>query len=195
VSKALVIVGTNAKMAAAYDATTGKRAWIRKLDGPSTFGPLLFRSLLGVVTNSIYLIRPDSGKVVRRFSWKDDGVSQAECTHTGIVAILRGSSPDGNVTLVSLNENGVRFTEVCRAFVAFLRYVRETRLIYISHLEGIDLRHPKSGVLLCKIERSDIPEGSSLVDVKQNTIYALTGDGNVYALRHPNVRNEMTNNP
>jgi hypothetical protein len=188
VSKGLVMVATNAKMAAAYDAKTGERVWVRKLDGPSHFGPLLFRSLLGVVTDSIYLLSPESGKVVRRFSWKGDGVSQAECTRTNIIAILRGDSPsDGNVTFVGLNENGIHFTGPCKAFVAFLHYASETNLIYISHLEGIDLRCPETGVMVGRIERRSVPAGNSPVDVKQNTIHVLTMDGYVYALRHPAV--------
>jgi outer membrane protein assembly factor BamB len=188
VSKGLVIVGTNAKMAAAYDTKTGKRVWVRRLDGPSVFGPLLCGGLLAVVTDSIYLLKPESGKVVRRFSWKADSVSQAECTRSDIIVSLRRKWPtDGNVRLVKLNESGICFAETCRAFVASLRYAAETKLIYVSHLEGIDVRRPESGVLAFRIERKARPVGIGAVDVKQNTIYALTGDGYVYALRHPHI--------
>jgi len=173
-------------MAAAYKAKTGELVWVRKLNGPSGFGPLLCRGLLAVVTDSIYLLKPENGEVVRRFSWKGDGVSHAECTSKDIIAILRRDRPtDGNVKLVSLNEKGIRFTESCRAFVAFLRYSKERKLIYVSHLEGIDVRRSESGVLACKIERRNRPAGNGSVDVKENTIYVLTSDGYVYALQHP----------
>src|SRR5262249_2838718 len=139
-SKGLVIVGTNAKMAVAYDSKTGNRVWVRRLDGPSHIGPLLYRGLLGVITDSIYLLRPKTGRVVRRFSWDNDGVSQAESTDKGIIAILRGKwPPDGNVTLVGVNQNGIQFTEKSKVFVAFARYSGETNLIYVSHVGGIDV--------------------------------------------------------
>jgi outer membrane protein assembly factor BamB len=184
----LVIVGTNAKMAAAYDARTGKRAWVRRLDGPSVFGPLFCRGLLAVITHSVYLLSPENGEVVRRFSWKGDGVSHAESTPRDIIAILRGVWPPvGNVRLVGLNESGIRFTQTCTAFVAFVRYAAETKLIYVSHLQGIDVRRPDSGVITFKIERKSRSAGNGPVDVKRNTIYVLTSDGYVYALRHPGI--------
>jgi outer membrane protein assembly factor BamB len=188
VNEVRVIVGTNAKTAAAYDARTGDRAWIRWLDGPSVCGPLTCRGRLAVITDSVYLLRPENGKVVRRFCWKGDGVRHADSSATDIIAILRGAwPPDGNVRLVHLNESGIRFTETCRAFVAFLRYAPETKLVYVSHLEGIDVRHSRTGILAFKLERKNRPAGNGSVDVKHNTIYALTSDGYVYALRHPPV--------
>lgn len=191
--KNLVIVGTNAKMAAAYDTNSGKRAWVRRLDGPSVFGPIPCRNLLAVVTDSIYLLKPESGKVVRRFSWKPDGVSEAECTLEGIVVILKGEwPPSGDVKLVGLSERGIQFTETCRAFVSILHYSPEKKLIYVSHLEGIDVRRPETGELVCKIQRSNRPAGNGPVDVKRNTIYVLTSDGYVYALRHPRVETKPT---
>ncbi len=168
----------------------GKRVWIRKLDGPSTsiWPSPVAELLLAVVTDSIYLIKPESGKVVRKFSWKGDGVSQAECTREGIIAILRGGwPPEGNVRLVGLNERGIQFTQTCQAFVPLLHYSSETRLIYVSHIEGIDIRRPETGLLTCKIQRKGHPTENGLVDVKGSTIFVLTGDGYVYALRHPPV--------
>jgi outer membrane protein assembly factor BamB len=86
----LVIVTTNANMAAAYDVKTGNRVWRRAMDGPSTFGPLLFRDMLVAIANSIYFLLPKDGKVVRRFSWKNDRVNEADCTQRGVVCMLQG---------------------------------------------------------------------------------------------------------
>jgi PQQ-like domain len=190
VVKKLVIVATNAKIAAAYDTRTGKRRWVCNLDGPSVFGPLLYRGLLVVVTDSIYLLKPESGKVVRRFSWKRDGVSAAECAQNGVVAILRGNwPPDGTVTLVGLNDRGMQFTETCRSFCAHLHYGREKNLIYVSHLEGIDVRRSDSGRLACTIRQESRRIGEiGLVSVTRDTIYALTNEGHVYGLRHPRCK-------
>jgi hypothetical protein len=188
VVKGLVIVGTNASMAAAYDVKTGRRAWVRRLDGPSVFGPLLSRDSLVAITHSIYFLKPESGRVIRRFSWKRDGVSEADCTRRDVVCMLRGSwPPSGESRLVGLNETEIQFTENSAAYVALIHFASETNLIYVSHLQGIDVRRPASGTLVCKIERKSGSSGIGLVDVKGNTIYALVGDGYVYALRHPTV--------
>lgn len=77
-------------MAAAYDVKTGNRVWRRAMDGPSTFGPLLFRDMLVAIANSIYFLLPKDGKVVRRFSWKNDRVNEADCTQRGVVCMLQG---------------------------------------------------------------------------------------------------------
>jgi outer membrane protein assembly factor BamB len=188
VTKGLVIVATNAKMVAAYAEKSGKRVWVRKLDGPSTFGPLLFRRQLTVVTDSLYLLKPDTGEIIRKFSWKDDAASQADCTQRNVVCILRGSwPPDGTAKLIGLDEGGIHFTQSSKAYVAFVRYAKETKLIYVSHLEGIDVRRQSRGTLAFRIRRSKSSSGISQVDVARNKIYVLTSDGYVYALRHPSA--------
>lgn len=184
----LVIVGTNANIAVAYDARTGKRVWARRLDGPSILGPLLCRGLLAVFTHSTYLLRPKDGEVVRRFSWKGDGITHADCMPKDILVILGGyRSPNGTVRLVGLNETGIRFAVTSRTFVASLHYAAETKLIYVSHLHGIDVRRPERGDIAYKIERRTSLGGNGPVDVKRNAIHVLTDDGYVYALRHPGI--------
>ena len=182
----LVIVTTNANMAGAYDVKTGSRVWRRALDGPSTFGPLMFHDILVAIAQSIYFLLPKSGKVVRRYSWKNDRVNEADCTQRGVVCMLRGSwPPTGKIRLVGLNQSGIRFTQSSSAFVAFIRFALETRLVYVSHLQGIDVHRQTDGVLVCKIKRETMSSGVGAVDVKGSRIYAFTGDGYVYALRHP----------
>jgi outer membrane protein assembly factor BamB len=188
VTKGLVIVATNANMVAAYAEKSGKRVWVRKVDGPSSFGPLLFGRLLAVVTDSVYLLKPDTGEIIRKFSWKGDAVSRADCTQRNVVCILRGSwPPDGTAKLIGLDESGIHFKVSSTAYVAFVRYAKETKLIYVSHLGGIDVRRQSRGVLAFTIRRSKVSSGISQVDVATNRIYVLTGDGYVYALRHPSV--------
>jgi PQQ-like domain len=186
VSNGFVIVGTNAKRAVAYEPETGKCAWTCALDGPSGFGPLAYKRLIAVFTDSIYLLRPESGKVARKFSWKNDGVTMAASTPEGIVATLRGPWPPGpTVELIGLKESGIKFSKTMRASVAFLRYAKESKLVYISHLEGIDVCQPSTGDVICAIRHGERSEGIGPVEVSRNTIYALTGDGYVYASRHP----------
>jgi len=184
----LVIVGTNANMAAAYDVSTGQEAWKRKINGPSVVGPLFFRDLLVVLTSSVYLLNPADGKIVRRFSWKGDGVREADCAQREVVCMLRGNwPPNGQCRLVGLNERGVCFTDISSTYVAFVRCIDKTKLIYISHLQGIDVRRQSGGGLACQIELGNVSSGVGLVDVKDGAIYALTGDGWVYALNHPAI--------
>lgn len=188
VAKGLVIVGTNANMAAAYEPKSGKRVWIRKLNGPSVREPLNCGGLVALATDSIYFLEPESGKIVRRFSWKGDGVSSVTATRKTIVANLRGRwPPNGSEKLVGVNKEEVYFTASHTAFVAFLRYAAETKLIYVSHLEGIDVIRPEDGSIACKIENKSRPLGNGPVDVKRSTIHVLTNDGHVFALRHPTI--------
>src|ERR1700722_15205623 len=121
VTKGMVVVGTNAEMAAAYDAKTGNRIWLRELDGPSLVGPLLSNNRLAVFANSIYFLVPESGEVVQKFVWEGDSVNHADCVDNDVLACIRSaSSVDGVIKLVRLSEDGVRFTQTCEAFVAFL---------------------------------------------------------------------------
>jgi len=186
ISNGLVIVGTNARRAVAYEPETGKRVWTCALDGPSAFGPLSYKRLIVVFTDSVYLLRPESGKVERKFSWKNDGVTMAASTPKGIVATLRGKwPPTASVELIGMNESGIRFSKTIRASLAFLRYVKESKLVYIAHLEGIDVCRPDTGEVICAIKHGERSEGIGPVEVSGNKIYALTGDGYAYALRHP----------
>jgi outer membrane protein assembly factor BamB len=188
VVKNLVVVGTNAKVALAYDVRSGQEVWKRGLNGPSGFGPLLFRGQLVFLTDSVYFVKPTTGKVVRRFSWRKDQVHEADCTKTQVVCMLRGQwPPDGQSRLVAVDERRIRFTQVSNTYVAFVRCLASTKLIYVSHLQGIDMRRQEGGGLACQLSLGDVSSGIGLVDVLDWTIYALTGDGWVYAMRHPPV--------
>lgn len=186
VMKGLVIVGTNARKAFAHDAETGELAWVQKLDGPSVFGPLVHRGLVALVTQSVYLLESADGKVVRHFTWEGDSVSMAETTTKNLVVTLRGKWPPGGETqVVGLSERGIKYSTSHRAFCLFLRYVDEKNLVYFCHLEGVDVCQPESGDVVCKIKLDEQRSRVGLIEVKRNIIYALSGKGNVYALRHP----------
>jgi outer membrane protein assembly factor BamB len=188
VMKGLVIVGTNARKAFAYDAETGELAWVRKLDGASVFGPLVHRGLVALVTQSVYLLESGDGKVVRHFTWEGDSVSMAETTIKNIVVTLRGKWPPGGETqVIGLDKSGVSYSASYQAFCLSLRYAGQKNFIYFCHLEGVDVCRPESGDVACKIKLGEQCSRVGLVEVKQNTIYALSGKGNVYALRHPRI--------
>jgi outer membrane protein assembly factor BamB len=184
----LVIAGTNASKAFAYDPESGKRVWVRPLDGPSVLGPFIFQGLAAVFTDSIYLLKPESGAIVRKFSWRNDGVTGAASTPKNIIVSLKGQWPPSDTAeVVGLNKNGIWFSRWIRASVPLLRYSRDTKLLYISHLDGIYICRPETGELIWKIRGHQRADGFGPVEVKNSKIYALSGDGHVYALRHPSV--------
>lgn len=186
VADELVVVGTNARRAVAYDVKTGDRAWICPLDGPSGFGPLAYKGLIAVLTDSVYLLKPETGKVVHRFTWKNDGISTATSTPNGIIATLKGKwPPSGTVELIRLTEGGLQFSKRIQASVASVRYARESKLLYVSHLEGIEICRPHSGEIICTVKFGEEHGQIGPVDVRNNKLYALSEDGYVYALRHP----------
>jgi outer membrane protein assembly factor BamB len=81
----LVIFSTNAKTAVAYEALSGKLAWKQELDGSSTFGPFIHQDSVLVVSDSLYLLNPSTGRVRRRFSWSDLKAQQADTTPQSMV--------------------------------------------------------------------------------------------------------------
>ena len=187
ISEGRVIVGTNANRAVAYDARTGEVEWTRKLDGPSAFGPLRFQKLAAIFTDSIYLLNPKTGKITHKFSWKGDGITRATTTKREIVGTLRGTFPPSSDTqLVGVNKARIQYSILHQCWVGFVRYARATNLIYMSHLNGISAFRPNNGCLIWDIRLADDrPEGVGLVDVREKVIYALTGKGHIFALRHP----------
>lgn len=191
----LVIVSTNAKSVVAYEGLSGKLAWKQELDAPSTFGPLVHENLLLAVADSLYLIHPKTGRIQRRFSWRDEKVCQADSTPRTIVVTFwprfgacterPGEAEPFRMTSLT-TKSAVERTTVFKAFCPCFRYAAATRLLYLSHLRGIDLFRPATGAVLCRLKnRTDPRGGIALVDVKDKTIYALTGDGTVHALENP----------
>jgi outer membrane protein assembly factor BamB len=149
-------------------------------------------------------LNPRTGKVRRRFSWKGEKVHQADSTPRSIV-VLFGSNPfqvklpadkaaaekvaalhPHYETLVFVAKSGEQRTRKILASCAALRYISASGLVYLSHLRGIDVLRPVTGTLLWRLTLHDDTRGGlALVDVKDNEIYTLMGDGSVYALRHP----------
>jgi len=190
IAKRLVIVATNANAVLAYEASTGKLAWRQKLDGPSVFGPLFFKKSVVVVgQHSLYLLNPETGKVERHFVWKRSDIAFTESTPRNVMVALRGSGPpEGNSEVVLLNQSSIHRSGILHAYCLFFRYAPETRLIYASHLGGVDLCHPGTVEVLCRLRTTGRGGDTALVDVQERTIYALTGRGYVYALTHPNIQ-------
>lgn len=200
----LVIVSTNARTAVAYEAVSGKLAWKQELDGPSTFGPLVHHGSVLVVSDSLYILNPKTGRVQQRFSWSDLKAQQADTTSRTLVVTfwpdLSGDKlPSDKVEaerMAALEKkpekmgiiaaSGVQRIKSFLAYCHCFRYAPTTRLLYLSHLQGVDVFRPGTGNLLCRLSvNNDTRGGIAPVDVMDGTIYVLTGDGCIHALRHP----------
>jgi PQQ-like domain len=183
----LVIVPTNAKIVVAYEAITGEEAWEQKVDGPSIFGPLLHKGFLVVVAvESLYLLDPTSGKMRQHFQWKGDSIAFAESTGRDVVVALRGVWPPKDSSEIAfLNESGIHRTVSLAGHCIDFRYFPDKELLYASHFQGVDLLSSDAAEVLCKLTTPGRDGDTALVDVQGDRIYALTGDGAVQALRHP----------
>ncbi|HEY7097983.1 MAG TPA: PQQ-binding-like beta-propeller repeat protein [Terriglobales bacterium] len=188
-----VIITTNAKTAMAYDIFSGKLAWRQKLDGPSGFGPLLLQSSVVAVANSVYELNV-RGTVHRHLEWRGEQVYVAEVTPRKIVVSFWPKTAERSdktefrqLTFVD-RKSGSQRSLSFSAFCASFRYAASSGLLYASHLNGVDILHPDEGTLLCKLKtKRDSRGGMGLVDVDNDKIYVLSGDGSVFALQHPRV--------
>jgi|SRR5580698_3569575 outer membrane protein assembly factor BamB len=200
----LAIVSTNARTAVAYDALSGKLAWKQQLDSPSIFGPLVHGGSVLAVSDSLYVLNPRTGRVRQRLSWGDRRVQQGDSTPQSIVLMF---SPKVSSTklpsvkaeaekiaaresetrlMVFVAKSGMQRTKSVDGFCACFRYAPATGLVYLSHLNGVDVFRPTTGTLLCRVHLEDDTHGGvASVDVKEEKIYVLTGAGCVYALTHP----------
>jgi PQQ-like domain len=182
----LVIVTTNAATAVAYNTVNADLVWEQQLDRPSVFGPLVFKERVAAVANSLYLLDGRTGTIERRFKWKNDAVRFAECSTKTMLVGLRGPwPPEGNAKFIWLNESGIRAQATREGFCFQPRYIASTGLMYLSHLEGIDLWHAETGDVLCRINAPRVVGGDTGLPDAKDHLYVLTGEGHLYALKHP----------
>jgi outer membrane protein assembly factor BamB len=200
----LVIVSTNARTTFAYDALSGKPEWKQKLDGASSFGPLAHQDSVLAVSNSLYVLNSRTGKVRRRFSWSGLRPKEADSTPQGIVltfwpvlsgnrlsiedadADKRAALEAASRVMIFIAKSGLQRTRELVVSGRSFRYVPATRLVYLSGRQSVDVLRPATGTLLCRLNIADDTGGGiAPVDVRDKKIYALTGDGCIYALRHP----------
>lgn len=177
-----VVTATNARTALAYEARSGHLAWRSRLDSPAGSGLFLHLGSVVVITDSIYLLDPRTGKIRRSFSWPGSCVVSATSTGDDLFAVVgHQSSPGNSYVVVTLGESKILYSANRYPYYCWLRYVPESGLVYLSHFGGIDLLAKDAPRPLGRIRFNWI----TTVDVKDRLIYALTERGSVYALRHP----------
>ena len=179
----LAVVGTNARTVVAFEMETGRRAWKRSIDGPAVFGLLRHKELVVVVTDSIYLLSPSTGAVQQHIKSQNWSIAYVEVVGENLWALVSAPPYTGQQSLVVWDASGeVIKTVTQKASCPALRYIPANRLAYLSHLNGLTLLD-KNARAVADLRLST--EGIGVVDVRANTIYAATGRGYVYALRHP----------
>ena len=188
ISGELVIVATNANCVVAYEAAMGRQAWKEQVDGPSILGPVLFGDSVVVAAESLYLLNPENGVAHRHFEWKRKRPNFVECTSDMVlVALRKDGPPNGELGLEFVNRSGIQHSATLFGYCAHFRFCHEKKLLYVSGLRGLDICDPATAECVYRIASDDDRGGAGLVDVKKETIYALTGSGCVYALRHPSA--------
>ncbi len=179
----LVVVGTNARTAVAFNVANGRRVWKRHVDGPAVFGLIRHRRLIVVSASSVYLVASTSGEVQRRLSWPNYSLEGVEDFGTRLMVLMRDHTMHGN-SRIAVCDIAKQTTEMVshKVWCPILRYVPETRIGYLSHLHGVRLLDNNANTI------SDLridEDGVGLVDVHDGAIYAATGRGRVLAIRHP----------
>ncbi|MBI3974654.1 MAG: PQQ-binding-like beta-propeller repeat protein [Chloroflexi bacterium] len=201
------IVATLTGFAIGYDVETGSEVWRQALDGPSAAALALFRGhVLVQTTASVCLLRPDDGRIVRRWHWAGRRIRQCVVAGDLLVVVARSLPPTtpeaagervlGELELIGVPAGGdgsnatdaePAYTRPCAKYFAALRWSSETRLLYESRIDGLGILDPRAGERLC-----DLAPGNAgpvrqchLPDVRGGVIYVAAGQGRVYALRHP----------
>ena len=189
----LAVVPTITGFAVAYDLPTGQERWRTALDGPCSDELMWFQgSVLLQTHGSVYLLDPSDGRVVLR--WNAGGPDVRECLPAGDVVLAStwepqgGASLDARGELIALSGGTVAYRRPAARWPTGLRYSAETRLVYEARQDGLGIIDPRTGDRLWDLQAGEGPldRWCGTPDVRDRVIYALTADGRLYALRHPN---------
>jgi hypothetical protein len=194
----LVITGTNAGLALAYSVGDGRPVWQCKLDGPCGNHLFLAGKQVVAAAESLYFLEPVTGELQGRVHWPGLAVAFAAGTPSQVVLFRRQSweefekdnqherNPESETVLVFDGTRLIREIR-CSGYASAARYSHSTGLLYASGLKGIDILNPKTGEWLDALRPAKgRPGGCGLPDVAGNRIYAVSADGVVCALQHPN---------
>ena len=198
VASGLAITANNAHLALAYAMEDGRPVWQFELDGPCTKQLFLVGDHVAIAAESLYFLKPSTGELQARAHWPGLRVSFAAGTPTQ-VALFRGPSRsemesgtgergESEESLLVL-EGGTVVREMrCSEHASALRYSHATGLLYVTGLTRLDILNPLTSEWLYALNATTGRTGEcGLPEATRDAIYTLTGDGVVYALRHPDV--------
>ncbi len=187
----LVVTATNAGFALAYTVSDGRPVWQAKLDGPSIHHLFLVGKHVVAVAESLYFLDPLNGELRGRLNWPGFEVAFAAGTPSNVALFTRSllagwESADPvepeSETIFLFEETRLLREMRCSSYIQGIRYSDATGLLYTSGLRGLDILNPQTGEWQHMLQSADM---TCLPDVSENRIYAIDGNGVVYALQHP----------
>jgi outer membrane protein assembly factor BamB len=193
----LVITATNGKFAQAFSVDDGSSAWKTEIDGPCIHRLFLFNKQLVVPANSLHFLDPATGKVNKRVEWPGYHVAFAAATPSHVLVLRRLEWTEGmskeeeerykseSNKLSMLDSSWATQDIQCSEYAFGARFSPVSGLVYVSGVMGIDILKPDTGEWLYALRTADTTSGSGLPDVSNEEIFAIDGDGILYALRNP----------
>lgn len=200
----VVITATNSAYAIAYATNTGHEVWRQELDSGSIFQVQRLQDNVVVQSwNSLYILSPRTGAVVRKLSWPERRVRTTTVAGATLVTITE-EKPDsehllsGNAELRGFSGADALYSREHVGPMAMLRFDAATGMVYESRHDGIGIIDPATGRRIHHIT-SETGFWPALPDVDGGTIYALASEvhipqdqekprtrmGVLVALRHP----------
>ena len=190
-----VIVASNAGLAVAYEATTGRQQWRTRLDGPCGWELCIFENKVVVPTRrTMYLLDPENGEVVERWRWRDSVIKAFAAARGALVAITESEASWRSITTERVHEaaniKGVRrgkmlFERLTSKYAWGIRWDKRTGFLYESRIDGLGILSTATGERIHNITPKKGELHPGLADVQDDVIYLLSMDGSLYALNHP----------
>ena len=190
----VVITATNSAFAIAYATDSGREVWRQELDRGSIFQIQRLQDNVVVQSwNSLYILKPRTGAVVRKLSWPERRVRTTTVTGATLVTITeedfdsiaandrgferfmreaREHSQSGDAELRGFSGADALYSHEYVGPTAMLRFDAATGMVYESRLDGIGIIDPVTGRRIHHITSESV-FSPTLPDVDGGTIYAL----------------------
>ncbi len=179
-----VIVTTNARRILAYDARSGRREWITKLDGPSVHGPHRCGRCVVAISDSVYFLTA-TGRIVRRVPFRGRMLLHAVSSGNKVfVEVANPKDPFAERVTAAVAAKGEGWELRHKLHGVSLAYSNEAKLLFLCHLNGMEARRAGTGEPAYEIFGSGT-ESFAPAATNRGVIYALEDSGVAYALRRP----------
>ena len=176
-----LVAGTNDSTAVGVDAASGSVAWRTAIDGSSTHEVLWDGAAL-VQTESLWWLDPQDGSVKARWAPRREAALALAVARDQVLALLRQE------VLVGFRDH----QEVYRVdkqgfFAGVLSFSPVTGCVYDARIGEFHIVDPTTGARLCSLKYGDRGFAATHPCAANGHLYVLTDEGEVLALRHPEV--------
>jgi hypothetical protein len=198
IANGLVISGSNEGFVYALSVEDGKIAWKTKIDGPCASHIFMHDRKVVASANSLHFIDPASGELQNRIEWPGYHIAFAANSPSNVLVFRRlvwkeimtdeerKKYNSENCKAALIGSSGEIREIRCSDFAGFGRFSPFTNLLYITGQIGLDIINPATAEWLYTMRTSEPTPGYfPLPEVTNDRIYALDGNGVVYALKHP----------